>query len=154
MITFENAKIQKNIQNLKENSIEIGKLDKNTLSFSVNNKANDDSMLVMSLIYDRNWEVSIDGEKVMCENINGGLLGIPVTTGQHNVVLKYRTGGLGIGSVISFTTFAFLGGVSRIIIKVGRLYETEKNVNRFNIFYRSSCPNEFCIANICLSLCK
>lgn len=112
MITFENAKIQKNIQNLKENSIEIGKLDKNTLSFSVNNKANDDSMLVMSLIYDRNWEVSIDGEKVMCENINGGLLGIPVTTGQHNVVLKYRTGGLGIGSVISFTTFAFLGGVS------------------------------------------
>lgn len=46
-------------------------------------------MLCVPLIYSQNWKVTVDNLPVKAENINAGLTGIPVSPGNHSVVIEY-----------------------------------------------------------------
>lgn len=47
------------------------------------------AMLCIPLIYSECWEASVDGVPAEVSNINGGLVGIEIPQGDHEVVLEY-----------------------------------------------------------------
>ena len=54
--------------------------------------ASDDgaAMFCVPLPYSTNWHASVDGQEASIENINGGLIGVPLKKGTHEVTLTYR----------------------------------------------------------------
>jgi uncharacterized membrane protein YfhO len=59
--------------------------------------ASADGLLVVSQPYTHGWNAYVDGDKVEVQRTNHALQGIPVTAGQHEVVLKYEPRELTIG---------------------------------------------------------
>lgn len=49
-----------------------------------------DGLLVVSEIYENHWSAYVDGEKVDILRTNHALRGIPISAGEHMVVLKYE----------------------------------------------------------------
>ena len=49
-----------------------------------------EAMFCVPLPYSANWHAAVDGAESSVENINGGLLGVPLKKGTHEVTLTYR----------------------------------------------------------------
>ena len=47
-------------------------------------------MLCLPVFYDNRWTAYIDGKKVTAYNINGGLTGISISPGVHEIRLIYH----------------------------------------------------------------
>ncbi len=62
----------------------------NLFSGTVMNPAAETRMLCIPMIYNDRWEAKLDGDTVEVANINGGLLGIEMPSGEHVIQLSYR----------------------------------------------------------------
>ena len=58
-------------------------------TYSASVKTDKTSMLCVPLTYSSNWTAYVDGEKAEVRNINGGLMGVSVSEGSHDVKLVY-----------------------------------------------------------------
>lgn len=65
-----------------------------------------DAMLCTALIYSNRWQAWVDGAEVSCVNVNGGLLGIPVTAGSHSIELVCRDPWSAWGTALSIVSVA------------------------------------------------
>lgn len=65
-------------------------------------------VLVASVPYDKSWEVTVDGKQVKPQKALGGLLGIKITPGKHDVQFKYVVPGLQLGTIVSLITLLVL----------------------------------------------
>ena len=72
----------------KESLYDISYVD-HELSGKINNTEIADAMLCLPIFYDNRWSAYIDGQKVTTYNINGGLTGISISPGEHEVRLVY-----------------------------------------------------------------
>lgn len=72
----------------KESLYDISYVD-HELSGKINNTEIADAMLCLPIFYDNRWSTYIDGQKVTAYNINGGLTGISISPGEHDVRLAY-----------------------------------------------------------------
>lgn len=58
--------------------------------------------LVLSIPYDRGWEVTVDGEPAQLEPaFGGGMSSVAVTAGTHTVEMTYRSPGLLLGCAVT-----------------------------------------------------
>ena len=57
--------------------------------------------LVFSVPYVEGWEVTVDGEKTPIVPWQDAWIGVPLSKGEHQVTLQYRTPGLRLGFAIS-----------------------------------------------------
>ena len=62
----------------------------NTYHASVENPDSEVEMLCIPMIYSEGWEAYVDGEPVKLYNINSGLCGVEIPSGNHQVILKYE----------------------------------------------------------------
>ena len=72
--------------------------------------------LLTVIPYDAGWNATVDGEPVPVRALYGGLCGVDVPAGQHEVELTYETPGLRagmVGSVVSVGTFVAWRSVAR-----------------------------------------
>ncbi len=60
-----------------------------------------DGLLVLTLPYDGAWRITLDGERVQAEEIQGCLTAIPVPAGSHTLEMRYVSPGLIPGSCIT-----------------------------------------------------
>lgn len=67
-----------------------------------------EGIMMTSIPYDPSWSAYVDGKKVELVEVAEALLGIELTTGTHDIVLKYRPRGLILGLLISLTCVALL----------------------------------------------
>ena len=67
-----------------------------------------DGMLLLSIFYDPDMQIYVDGKKVDGKNIQG-LTGVKLSAGTHTVIMKYRTPGLQAGAVLSILIAGILG---------------------------------------------
>ncbi len=71
----------------------------------------EDSYLCFSQLYSKNWKVSVDGVRQDVDMVNGLIMGIPVTAGNHVVVFNYNDraymAGFVITIIITIVTFAW-----------------------------------------------
>ncbi|MBQ2091852.1 MAG: YfhO family protein [Clostridia bacterium] len=80
-----------------------------------------DTLLFTSINYDKSWTVTVDGKKVPdgdIVSIDGALLGIKLTQGDHTVSLQYRPQGLAAGAAVSAASLAVLLAVSILPKKI------------------------------------
>lgn len=62
----------------------------NVYTANVINDSEKKVMFCVPFIYDENWNAYVDGIEVECYNINGGLIGIEIGNGEHNVKIVYN----------------------------------------------------------------
>lgn len=67
-----------------------------------------DGMLLLSIFYDSDMQIYVDGKKVDGKSIQG-LTGVKLSAGTHTVTMKYRTPGLQAGAVLSILIAGILG---------------------------------------------
>lgn len=73
----------------KESLYDISYVD-HELSGKINNTEIADAMLCLPIFYDNRWSAYVDGKKVTAYNINGGLTGISISPGVHEIRLIYH----------------------------------------------------------------
>ena len=95
-----------NLKQRQENSMTDFRQDGNTFYGTITNTQEQQAMLCIPLIYNDHWVVSVDGKPTEIQNINGGLVGLPLETGQHEIVLTYQDHTRQIGRVVGLVFFA------------------------------------------------
>lgn len=108
-------------QRLQENSIQDAAFEDNTFTGSITNPGREEAMLCIPLVYSDNWTATVDGVETGYYNINGGLIGIPLSPGDHEISLTYRDNiqqtGLGLTLV---TLGCYLAGAALWWFRKGR----------------------------------
>lgn len=71
----------------------------------------DTGMLCVPISFNKNWTARVNGKTVQAENINGGLIGIPVEKGTSTIIMHYAIPHLLTACIISVISFLlFLAG--------------------------------------------
>ncbi|WP_238858722.1 YfhO family protein [Clostridium sp. YIM B02569] len=65
-------------------------------------------ILTWTIPYDKGWKVKVDGAETNTLNVNEGMLGIQLESGQHDIELSYTPQGVVIGGFISIVTIMFI----------------------------------------------
>lgn len=107
--TVDHEKFVEGYNKLKEGQLEYTEFDDTT--FKGNFVADKDEILFTSIPYDKSWNVYIDGNPVNESDIfaiSGGLLGVNVTEGKHDITFVYKAQGLKECAIISILFIAIL----------------------------------------------
>lgn len=68
----------------------------------------DTPYMLITLPYDKGWEVTVDGAPVKTFAALGSLIGFPVTAGKHEVLMTYHLPGFKTGSLITLAALIFV----------------------------------------------
>jgi len=98
--------IIENVKLLQENSMTDFSQTGNTFTGTINNTYEDGAMLCIPLVYSDHWVATVDGENIDVQNINGGLVGIELREGYHEIVITYVDNTQKIGRIIGVSAFA------------------------------------------------
>ena len=72
----------------------------------------DPGRLIFSIPYDSGWTLYVDGEETGITPFRDAFIGVYLQEGEHEICLKYKTPGLGIGALISGgSIFLFIAAV-------------------------------------------
>lgn len=110
------------LMELSSNGMQDIEYEHNVFRGGIENKGEADAMLCVPVFYETNWKAYVDGVECQTYNINGGLTGVSVEPGIHEIRLVYRNDFLIIGCVVSLISilgyvivFWILGGRNRCI---------------------------------------
>jgi uncharacterized membrane protein YfhO len=71
-----------------------------------------EGLLVVSQVHSENWKATVDGEEVVVLQTDHALLGIPVSPGEHEIVVRYDPDSLRLGLWISgLTSIGAIGAI-------------------------------------------
>ena len=73
---------------LKENGIKVEKIDCNIISGTITSDKG--GMMTLSIPYDDNWHIYVDGEEQQLETVNIAMMGTAITKGTHKIELVYN----------------------------------------------------------------
>ena len=71
-------------------------------------KVDKDSVMFLSIPYDKGWRAYVDGKKVKVNKIAGDFTGIKLDKGKHHIRLVYYSEGLFTGIIISIASLTLL----------------------------------------------
>lgn len=89
---------------LRENRITDFSQNGNTFTGSITNPWEENAMLCIPLIYSSHWYAEVDGEAAEVQNINGGLVGIGLDSGFHEISITYYDNTQQIGQIVGLTS--------------------------------------------------
>ncbi len=96
------------VKALSQEPLENIRVGINKVTGSVNLSKN--KILCFSLAFSPGWSARVDGIKTDLMRVNDMFLGLPLTAGQHEIELTYRTPGLLAGLIITLLTSLTLAG--------------------------------------------
>lgn len=109
LLLADGQKLQENLKHLQENCVTDLTQEGSTFRGTVINPENSSAMLCVPLIYSDHWEAAVDGQPVKTVNINGGLVGLEVGSGEHNITLVYQNNTYTVGAIVTVvSTVAFV----------------------------------------------
>jgi uncharacterized membrane protein YfhO/putative flippase GtrA len=89
---------------LSRNQMEVTKQEANEVLGNISvDKA---GTLLLTVPYEKGWEVLVDGEKTETYPVGGSIIGVDLGEGIHTIQMKYTPPGLWIGSVVSIVSIA------------------------------------------------
>ena len=62
----------------------------------------DGGILMLTIPYEKGFEITVDGKKVSYYEVLDTFIGIDLTKGKHEIVIKYKQPGLLLGFIVSF----------------------------------------------------
>ena len=83
----------------------------------------DKNYVVLTIPYDENILIKVDGEKVNYNKILGGIIGFKIPEGRHKIDFEYHIKGLKMGIIIS--------SISLVVFLFTKILE-KKNNTRYN----------------------
>ena len=92
-------------------------------------------ILFVTVPYDKNWKVRVDGETVQALKLGGTFTGIELTEGDHEISMVYTPGGFWLGLALSLLSLA---GMIVLIIWEKKHVETEGENNMQIRFSRAA----------------
>ena len=122
-ITGVNKQVFTNVINdLNENVIED--ITFNSFGFTGDlQSTSDKNYVVLTIPYDENILIKVDGEKVNYNKILGGIIGFKIPEGRHKIDFEYHIKGLKMGIIIS--------SISLVVFLFTKILE-KKNNTRYN----------------------
>lgn len=90
------------INKLKQNQLEVTNINKNILTGKIKID-NDDSLLMLTLPYEKGWNIYVDGKKVDYEEVYNTFIGIRLDSGEHEIKMKFYSPGLILGFIFSIS---------------------------------------------------
>lgn len=125
---YDTAQIVTNISELGSIGLENIEFKNNIFSANINNSKSE-GMLCVPIFYESHWKAYVDGEEQNVENINGGLIGIYLSEGEHEIRLEYENVFLNTGFIVSIV--AWIAYVSIICYK--KIFYKKHNRNREDV---------------------
>lgn len=104
--TFDRELFEEAIPQLKENEVNLEKVNETKLTATVN--APEDMVLYTSIPYEDGWTIKIDGEKVETYRVMDALLACDLPAGEHEITLTFLPAEVVVGSIISGVGIAAL----------------------------------------------
>lgn len=104
---FDLEQFEEDIEILKQNQIELEKMEKNVVEATVN-VTKDKNILFLSIPYDKGWNVYVDGKKTEYFKMANGFIGIELTEGNHSIKMKYYSPNFALGVIVSMTSIVGL----------------------------------------------
>lgn len=104
--TMDTNKFTEAFNKLNSHALNIESYTSTKIKGTIN--ADTDGSILFSIPYDGGWNVYIDGHKVATNAFKNALLSVPVTAGEHKVVLKYIPVNLINGCIITFLCIMIL----------------------------------------------
>lgn len=92
--------------NLGASDILLNKITSSHIKGTFN--AKEDSMLVLTIPYEKGWHIKIDGESVNHSRVLYVLTGVSVQEGEHTIEMRYVPQGIVLGTIISFIALILL----------------------------------------------
>lgn len=90
---------EEKIKYLQSKQITNVKINKSKVSFKI--EALEDSKLMISIPYEKEWNIYIDGKKVKYEKLYEMFIGVDIKSGKHKVVMKFENKTILYGLIIS-----------------------------------------------------
>ena len=101
-VELSNININESVRQ-KQEAFELKKFHQDLVEFKIN--VSKDGYLNLTIPYDSNWHIYIDGQEVKTEKVNIGLLGCKITSGEHEVAVKYVPKPFLLGVILSSVMF-------------------------------------------------
>lgn len=101
-VSLDQTRFDHLIAEQKKASVSLVKEEFGRLSASVD--ANKEELLYVSIPYDKNWQIKVDGQKIEPKKIVGDFIGIDLTEGHHDITFSYRSKSFLLGLMISAVT--------------------------------------------------
>ncbi len=137
VFTVNNDAFIKGYEKLRNGQLEYSEFDETVIKG--NFVAEKDEILFTSIPYDKNWNITIDGEKISDDDIliiSDALIGLKIDEGEHEITFEYRINHSGILFVVSFGFGLLLILVS--ILKSKKLLIFKKSKD--NLWQRTKNP--------------
>lgn len=104
--TLDDNIFNEQIRELSKNQVKNVNKNKNKMSFNIDVDKN--STLLITLPYDKNFKIYVDGNKMDYEIIDNMFIGIDLKKGCYSVSLVYSPDSLYFGILVSFISFILL----------------------------------------------
>ncbi|GHU51881.1 membrane protein [Clostridia bacterium] len=98
------ATFQQDINLLKENQWNIRKWSSSHIEGNIIAKQN--QVMLTSIPYEEGWSIKVDGVKTEPVKVLSGLIGIPMSAGEHEVTMTFRPNGFHIGVLLGIIALA------------------------------------------------
>ena len=112
--SFDEYTFDRIYDELSDEMLIVTDYDSTTVNGTIN--AKEDGVMFTSIPYDEGFTAYVDGvetplldigkENLDGEEKTGGLIGIPVTAGEHNITFKYHVKGFNLGLILSLASLA------------------------------------------------
>ena len=108
--TPSSAKLEENLLSLQHNgSVQLSE-GKNRFYGTVSNRMDRNGILCVPILHDGHWSVSVDGNEEKTYLVDGGLTGVVIAPGEHQIEFTYTNNTARTGRIIG-AAFAVLYGI-------------------------------------------
>lgn len=91
---------EQGINKLSNNQLTVEKMEKNNFSGEIDVEK-DESMLFLSIPYEKGWTILVDGEKVDYEELYDSFIGVNLDKGKHKIEMVFYPVGFNVGILLS-----------------------------------------------------
>lgn len=108
-----NEKYEEYISSLKDKTSKEFKYTKKGANLTIN--AEEEKLYILSIPHDKGWTIKVNNTEVKYENVDNGLIGLHLNSGENKIVMEYKDRGLTLGIIVSIISLA--STIAYLIIK-------------------------------------
>jgi uncharacterized membrane protein YfhO len=102
--TLQNDRFDSLISDQRKQALQLNKQASGQLSGTITVNDPQQSFLYLAIPYDKNWQITVDGQKVQTKSVVGNFTGLKLPVGTHHITLTYYQKDFFIGALISIVT--------------------------------------------------
>ncbi|MGX7264930.1 YfhO family protein [Enterococcus crotali] len=101
--TLQQENFDSFITKQKSQAIQLKEEVSGTLTGEITVTDPENPLLYLAIPYDKNWQITVDGQKVKAKSVLGNFTGIELTSGKHQIKMHYQQRNFIVGVLISIS---------------------------------------------------